>query len=181
MKIYDKQSLKQVYEVETQALTENIQAMEKSIEVIQRFDGKVLNVRLKKAIDEVIPGFVSIEVKSYNQDQATIEFYANNRYITTEPDKNGVYSTIYSSIYDRIVIWDLPLVDNRIQAEAWIEKIKTSIESHKNQLETMYINNNDKVIDELQTEYDQLLKSIIDFNDKQDYVNNKMFRIDYRI
>jgi len=34
MKIYDKQSLKQVYEVETQALTENIQAMEKSIEVI---------------------------------------------------------------------------------------------------------------------------------------------------
>ena len=180
MKIYDKQSLKQVYQVEIQALKENIQAMEKSLEVIKKFDNKVLNVRLKKAIDEVIPGFVSIKVKSYNQDQATIEFYANNRYITTEPDKNGVCSTIYSSIYDRIVIWDLPLVDNRIQAEAWIEKIKTSIESYKNQLATMQANNNDKVIDELQAEYNQILETIKQFNSKQDYVNNKMFQINYR-
>jgi len=45
----------------------------------------------------------------------------------------------------------------------------------------MQANNNDKVIDELQAEYNQILETIKQFSNKQDYVNNKMFRIDYRI
>lgn len=63
MKIYDKQSLKQVYEVEIQALTENIQAMEKSIEVIQRFDGKVLNVRLKRRLMKLFQDLFQSKLK----------------------------------------------------------------------------------------------------------------------
>lgn len=70
---------------------------------------------------------------------------------------------------------------NRIQAEVWIEKIEKAISEYEWQLATMQANNNDKVIDELQAEYNQILETIKQFSNKQDCVNNKMFRIDYRI
>ena len=177
MKIYNTEDLTKVYVAEIEALKENVENMEKSIAVIKKFDGKMLNVKLKNAIDEVIKGYVSVEKKSYDINNVRISFTADNRCFI-HPQENGYSSCTYASIFDTATFYDLELKDGRIQAEKWIEKINLQIAYYNRELEKMVKNNNKENNDTLTKEREEIKKMIESFNSKLDYVNAKMFSLE---
>jgi hypothetical protein len=112
------------------------------LEVAERFDGKVLNVRFKKAIDEAcekvfrpgsnmyVPRFpVTTSVDLYEKTRERVrvkfsrlrfQFYVTNRWVSLDTDKNGVPTGTYidNGMYLDFFADEGVTSENRICAQA---------------------------------------------------------------
>lgn len=173
--------MKTIKELDLANFKEWVSISDKVKDVITKFNGKVLNVKLSKALNEIDCNFYFHVEVSYNS--LKIYTYAKNRYILTEPDKNGVRGTIYTDYdkdffcYDAInVQGDRILLssDNRMLAENINKCIDKNVDYLKERINGIENFN----IQDAKEKKEELLRQIEKFNNSiPSYYSNTKIKI----
>ena len=175
---YNLEELLGKYEAETGSIKTELRAYENIKNVIRQFDGKMFNVKLSNAMNEVIDNCsVYMERNPYSVENGRIRVYCDVRYI----ERNG--KQYFSNVHLSNVVANLKLDGekfNRVNANDWIEKIDIRIEELNNTLEQMYKNSKVEVMKDLATKRAKLMEDIKNFNSCLDEINGSDFQINIR-
>lgn len=178
-RIYSKEGF-QKYAVQQMICNKDkIRALEISTEVIKKFDGKVLTVRLKKAIDEELEKVMS-----------QTHFFIDRQYITTTYAhlycrENDEYTTKTYNDGSRCVNYVDYVVDfiicfkdeNKIDSTKTIEQIDSRIELIKQESKDLQYEHDN--INSIEAEFNDIMKRRSKFREKYSYDLQKLYNINY--
>lgn len=178
-KLYSKEDFKKYAVQQMICNKDKIRALEISAEVIKKFDGKILTIRLKKAIDEELEK-VMRETHFFIDKQYTMTTYAKlycreNDSYTTKTYNDGTRSVNYVDYeIDFIICFqDGNKIDSTKTVEQINGKIKTLQQENKDlQHEHDYINS-------IEAEFNDIMKRRSEFREKYSYTLQKLYNINY--
>ena len=135
-------------------------ALESIVPVLEKFDGKVINVRLEKAMNEVLPGGkngISARLKNSYSEKKRIELFNRNRCIQHE-------GSVYYVTIDTCYIDISPGRLNKSEAITAVNEEQSNLRKSANELL-----NSCNDVENAEMEYKNICKIIKDFNNKYHY------------
>jgi hypothetical protein len=172
----DKAKLTKKYEVQIKAYKELIPCITAAIPVITKFNGKVLNIKLSRALDELTNAYYYVRHDKIDNRNVSIEVQLKQRYYHNSPDPSGYASVSYDFTSNHTI--PIILIDGRINAELTIENLKKSIEVIT--ILTAKLENNFANLDNTIAHCGTLCKQVADYNATLDNVNRETLKIDTR-
>jgi prefoldin subunit 5 len=167
---YYYEALLECLDKQKQAYQQTIKALQDSLSVFQKFDGKVINVRLEKALEEAIPDFW-FRVKSFSSSEVTIEFSPRNHQHIQAKINICPYS-----LYEGTTLYIEKTTENRFIFEVAKKKINEFIESYQHNIQQ--IDEDRTNIKKIIEEFNQICTTIKQFNDKRSYIVRAFMKFD---
>jgi hypothetical protein len=156
--VMEKKVIEKKLEVDVLCIKQVLSMVPVVKEQVQKFHGKVFNVRLKNAINDNLEGYNSISIIPRGNMPDKIIFHCGQRSI----QYNG--TTIYSDYYDVYHLYcDNIFSEKRIDASAIIPYLEDCRENLEKQL--INIAEDKKRLDRLALIREKLINSIEEFND----------------
>lgn len=175
MKNINKQNITKLYEVQINAYRELIPCIREVIAVAEKFDGKILNVKLSNALKDLDTlAHYRIGKDQYGQQESYVNIQLKQRYYSNNPDSKGYSSVSYDFVSDKTVY--LSVDDKRINAGKTIESLNKCIEGMESAI--VKLENNLANIDKIIAEYGELYERIRIFNDDLDSISRRTLRFE---
>ena len=165
----NKQEMILHYTKQSECYNQLKESLPKMIEVLKKFDGKVINIRLEKALQELFSKHEFIvTIKNKYDNKKEIELYNQNRGYKSLSGEHWNYLD-----YNRATF---KIDYERLNAVNAIESLNKEVTSLKNQSEKLLndINN----INIIEDEYNRICNLIKDFNNKYDFQIRKNYKFD---
>lgn len=170
----DKSQIIRKYEVQIKAYRELIPCISEAIPVIQRFDGKVFNVKLEKALEELTNAYYYVRRNNYGNSNVSIEVQLKQRHYTMSG--NGCNIANYDFTSNNTM--NITLINNRIDAKSTIENLEKSIKTLTTRIE--HLDHNYACLNDNIELYIKTCEQIKDYNATLDEVTRGLLRIESR-
>lgn len=171
--IYDKETYIKKWNIETAALGGGLlESYVSLIPTVRKFDGKIINKRLRDALHEVTKDIdrMHITIKKYDHDGD--RWYFDIKY---DPWLDGAYAKYHDWIR---IQFNAP--GGRLDADSLNEGINREADQRRDLLEYFEATDPAKRWDELKEERDKIAKMIKEYNDKLTMVDRDINNYDWR-
>lgn len=183
MKYIDTTYSAQLVNLHLDAYRKVISLAEPIKEVLRKFDGKVLNKRLDTALKAVDSG-LSVNWRAMPYNIFEIEWFIENRCITTNPDRNGYCGAVYINEHTlsavRCCDYDNCVIEGRINADQIIKALDEQMDEYRAWIQEA----EDQLahIDELQAGTKELYEAVKAHNKEISFIVDEYYglRIDIR-
>ena len=167
-KFYNQESIVKHNREQARVYTELIEGFKTIIPALEKFDGKVINVRLEKAIKELLDKeHFAVSIKNGYNNNKHLKLWNHKRSYSA-----GEYSCNYVDYCSAYIEIDMGRLNSK-NAITELEKECKSLEKQANELLTACNN-----IADIEKEYKQICDMIRDFNNKVPYQIRESYKFD---
>lgn len=165
---------RKLLELEIKERTFANKLVEKIIDVVKNFDGKVLNIKFRTALQEKVDSNIYV-MSDYN-----IKYNFHQRYVIEHKEKEQDYACAIYVRRDNVYLtnlFDTKVLDenNRIIAQAYIDNLLKEKQEHETQI--AILKKRIKELEKIDSKYCELITKTRNYIDSIDYLTKEYLQI----